>query len=149
MKQYSGVGLAAPQIGINKRIILVKNEQNKKIYSFINPRIVGAPQRDENVAWASEGCLSHPGITGEVARYKRIVLATYTLEQEKEVQFNVSGFMARVLQHEIDHLEGILYPDLMAKGECRNILVDPEGQAILLDATRKNIEQGYLDPEVI
>lgn len=142
-QKYNGIGLAAPQIGINRRIITVLNDNTGKIIEFINPKIVSAVQDDSNVAWGPEGCLSHPGINGEVARYKTIMFTAQRLCDSKEQTFQVSGLMSIIIQHEIDHCNGLLYTDLGP--EVRNITFDKEGQSILFDATKENEEHGYQD----
>lgn len=104
-----GVGLAAPQIGYQKRIIAVQEKDGIKIY--INPEIIKASstlQKNE------EGCLSVPGIYGPVERAKRIRFRAYN-RHGRRVEFDASGFFATVYQHEIDHLNGILFIDKIAK----------------------------------
>jgi peptide deformylase len=143
-KAANGIGLAANQLGVMRRVITVANEQTGEIYDFINPRIIGAKQSDDNVYWDVEGCLSHPGARGEVARYKQIDFAAYRLRTgKKENRFTVTGLMSRIIQHEIDHLNGLLYLDLGS--EVRNIHLDVEGQEVLIKAGIKSMEEGYAD----
>lgn len=114
MADYNGVGLAAPQIGINKRIVIFGLEANTRYPDvepvpetiLINPVI--SPVGDEqDEAW--EGCLSVPGMRGLVTRHVNVNYSGYTPMGEK-IERSVSGFHARVVQHECDHLDGILYP---------------------------------------
>lgn len=114
MAEYNGVGLAAPQIGINKRIVIFGLEANTRYPEvepvpetiLINPEI--SPLGDEqDEAW--EGCLSIPGMRGLVTRYSSVNYTGYT-PSGKSIERSVHGFHARVVQHECDHLDGILYP---------------------------------------
>jgi len=114
------LGLAAPQIGINKRIIIFRNKnfddpdwtKDEKDYDvLINPRISQA--RGEMVA-GSEGCLSCPEIRVEIFRYPEIKVRAYDINGEK-INKRYTDFLARILQHEIDHLEGKLIIDYEGK----------------------------------
>jgi len=112
MRQADGVGLAAPQVGVLQRLFVVElpeDEENNRpaeIYILFNPEIVKG--RGEQVAY--EGCLSIPGYVGEVARQEKITVQGLD-EKGKKVRHKVEGYLARVFQHEIDHLDGILYTD--------------------------------------
>ena len=110
MIDYSGIGLAAPQVHIPKRIIIFRNpdiEEKEKIQitPLINPIFnpIGDEKEDD---W--EGCLSIPGMQGLVTRYKKIRYCGYDLNGNK-IESKAEGLHARVVQHEIDHLDGILY----------------------------------------
>lgn len=110
------VGLAAPQIGYNKRLIVVSllkdwDDENYPTIMMINPKILDASQECE-IEW--EGCLSVPGEKWEVERYKRIKLS-YIDENKKEKIVVLSGTSARIVQHEIDHLDGVLFVDKIKK----------------------------------
>jgi len=107
MKENDGVGLAAPQVGVDRQIAVV--QWQGKRYVLINPRVVYSEGKDIH----EEGCLSAPGVYEEVARPTRIVVEaqdeegnTYRIEEE--------GFMARALAHEIDHLQGRLFFDRLS-----------------------------------
>ena len=106
MYKYDGIGLAAPQIGVNKRVIVI--DPGKGLLKMINPRILernGKPVEDE------EGCLSFPGIYVNVARpVESIVVSAIDVNGEERV-WKGSGLFARVVQHEIDHLDGRLIID--------------------------------------
>ena len=112
MIDYNGIGLAAPQVHISKRIIIFRNpdlEEKEKIQitPLINPTF--KPLADEKESdW--EGCLSIPGMQGLVNRYKKIYYYGYDLDGNK-IENEVEGLHARVVQHEIDHLDGVLYTD--------------------------------------
>ena len=108
MYQEDGVGLAAPQVGISKRIIVVSpNAKRGEERILINPEILEA---SEEVELGMEGCLSLPGISGEVRRAKKITFQALDLKW-KLIKEKVEGFHARVIQHEIDHLNGLLLID--------------------------------------
>lgn len=100
----NGAGLAAPQIGVSKRVIIVEVED--EYLEVINPVVV----EGEGSHTDSEGCLSVPGYVGDVTRYYRIKMRGLD-RNGKKIELNREGIVARVLQHEFDHLEGILYID--------------------------------------
>lgn len=100
-----GVGLAAPQIGISERIIAVQERDHIGIYA--NPEIL---KRSPAMQTGEEGCLSVPGIFGTVERHKRIRIRAYD-RHGRRIERDISGFPAVVFQHEIDHLDGILFVD--------------------------------------
>ena len=114
MDDYNGAGLAAPQIGISKRVVIFGVEENprypdaEKVPStiLINPEITVVSLKKES-DW--EGCLSVPGMRGKVDRYAHIRYRGYDAEG-REIDREAHGFHARVVQHECDHLDGILYP---------------------------------------
>jgi len=114
MRHYQGVGLAAPQIGLSQQIIVLEVAQNARypqadaidLDVLINPRIIDYSKQTE-AGW--EGCLSLPGLRGHVTRSNRITYQALNRIGEPVTQ-TVSGFHARIIQHEIDHLNGILYP---------------------------------------
>ena len=115
MREAPGVGLAAPQIGVSQRLIVVEygedededEEAPKKLYALINPEIVSA---SEEMVEGTEGCLSIPRIQGDVERHEKLLVKGFN-RQGKPVKLKLSGWMARIFQHEIDHLEGILFTD--------------------------------------
>lgn len=102
--EAEGAGLAAPQVGISKRVIVARDED--RILELINPVIVFSKGNIIDI----EGCLSLPGLWGEVPRAE-YVQVTGLDRTGKEVRLEAQDFLARVLQHEIDHLEGILFVD--------------------------------------
>ena len=107
MRQAEGVGLAAPQVGDSRRILVadVPKEQTGLI-ALINPTIV----ESEGSCDSEEGCLSVPGISAKVARAAEVVVEGMTPEG-KTLRKKCSGTLARVIQHEMDHLNGILFVD--------------------------------------
>ena len=120
MRAAKGVGLAAPQIGLNIRVLVFEIPASRQTDSdretligpqvLINPRII---QFSEEVEFEWEGCLSIPGLRGEVPRYSSIEYDAIDAEGNN-LRRNAFGFHARVVQHELDHLDGILYPERMS-----------------------------------
>ncbi|MBS1724969.1 MAG: peptide deformylase [Armatimonadetes bacterium] len=104
MRDAHGVGLAAPQIGILERIIVIA-PQTKPIV-LINPVII----EREGEAIGEEGCLSIPGLYGDVKRAQSVVVEALD-RKGRDVTFEMQGMAARVVQHEVDHLDGILFID--------------------------------------
>ncbi len=100
-----GAGLAANQVGVALRVCVVKGDENQ-IHQLVNPEII----KGEGVQVGYEGCLSYPGWVGKVARYETVKVKALN-RKGKEVRITASGFTARAFQHEIDHLDGILFTD--------------------------------------
>ncbi len=111
-----GVGLAAPQIGISKRAIIINYDD--EIKAFINPEI---EVLDKSKEADGEGCLSVPGIREEVDRFKKIRLKAKDIKGNN-IDMVVEGFLARVFQHEVDHLEGMLFIDRLDKKKKREAI---------------------------
>lgn len=104
MYAFDGVGLAAPQIGVSRRMIVVDPGDN--LFELINPEII----LREGEKLDSEGCLSVPKVRGVVPRAQRIIVRGLN-RQGEEVEIEATDMLARVFQHEIDHLDGILFTD--------------------------------------
>ena len=142
-----GVGLAANQIGWNVQAFIMQNPMGDGYINFINPRLIGASSYDEsNVEWSTEGCLSHPGVWGEVARIKEIQVIAQTINQPQERRFTLRGLASRIFQHEMHHLQGKLFTDLGS--HVRNIRSDDAGQLVLREAQNTDAEFGIPEPEV-
>ncbi len=109
MIKKDGVGLAAPQVGVNSRLVVVTI--NGKPICMINPKIT---KKSWARAWNEEGCLSVPGIYGQVQRNKKIN-CIYTDPEGKNKKVIAKNLDARIIQHEIDHLDGILFIDKTKK----------------------------------
>ncbi|BCX15596.1 MAG: peptide deformylase [Candidatus Parcubacteria bacterium] len=107
MKQHKGVGLAANQIGENLSIFIAIDEQKGKIETFINPKIIKYIGKEE---LKEEGCLSVPNVWGYVKRYPQVIIE-YTNLWNKKRKIRAKGLLAHIIQHEIDHLQGILFID--------------------------------------
>lgn len=121
-----GVGLAANQIGIKKRMIAIYFEEEDKIhqYALVNPKIVSYSVKQcclDN----GEGCLSVPkDEEGYVYRYYKVTVKGYDALTDKEVTIKARGYLSIILQHEIDHLEGILYTDKIDKKDPFKVVED-------------------------
>ncbi len=113
MREAPGVGLAAPQIGVSERLVVIEygsdedEDVPKKLFVLINPEIIEA---SEEKVEGIEACLSVPQLAGEVERHERLVVKALN-RLGKPVKIKVKGWMARIFQHEIDHLEGVLFTD--------------------------------------
>lgn len=115
LKKSNGVGIAAPQISISKQIMIISSKPNirypnapiMKDLVLINPKIIKTSKK-KNKDW--EGCLSIPGIRAKIARYNKIKVKYKTLENKKKT-IVFKDFIARIFQHEYDHLIGLAYID--------------------------------------
>jgi len=115
MKHYGGIGIAAPQIGEDYQIAIIElmgfnrydEEVNLPLTVFINPEIEFLTTEEQGF-W--EGCLSVPGLRGFVERPKKIKVK-YLSDSGEQKEIVAEGFLATVLQHELDHLQGVLYVD--------------------------------------
>jgi peptide deformylase len=118
MKEEDGVGLAAPQIGVSRRIIVVSiEEKNFNRLALINP-VIEYLSQDTDVV--EEGCLSLPGVHADVRRPVEAVVRGIT-KSGRQVEISARNLLARVLQHEIDHLNGVLFIDRLSEEERRRI----------------------------
>ena len=111
-KDHDGVAIAAPQLGVNKKIFVIaersyKDGQKWKPEVFINPEIVDSSKKMVTV---HEGCLSVRGIYGSTDRYKNITVNAYD-EMGNKFTYGAGGLIAHIIQHEYDHLDGILFID--------------------------------------
>ncbi len=118
MIRANGIGLAAPQIGLSKRIIVL--DLNGQFHILINPEIVESSEESEEIL---EGCLSIPGVDAEVTRKLRTHVRGLNLDG-KMIDIEGEGLMARAIQHEIDHLNGVLFIDHLGTAKRRNILAE-------------------------
>ncbi len=114
MRAAPGVGLAAPQVGVLQRVIVVeyaeddeKEDAPKRLYVVVNPELkVNSPETEIGV----EGCLSIPGVQGEVERALQVIVRGLN-RHGQPVRIKAKGWLARIFQHEVDHLNGVLYTD--------------------------------------
>ena len=108
MRHASGVGLAAPQVGVTKRIIVVEDAEgdNKITIVLVNPKITHKKGKTK----FCEGCLSLPGVSSDVIRPELITVEALNLDGDI-FKINAGGLLARIIQHEMDHLEGVLFID--------------------------------------
>lgn len=138
MREAPGIGLAAPQIGVQERVIVVElqeddeDPQSGKLFEFVNPEIVfeSAVQVE-----GEEGCLSIPNIVGDVWRADRIVVKGQD-RHGKAQKLEAHDWLARAFQHEIDHLDGVLFIDR----------IDPE---LRKQAMREIRESDWFGPDTI
>jgi peptide deformylase len=133
MQAANGAGLAAPQIGVLERVIVIQlpedeeDPQSSKLFALCNPQIVRADGEEEG----DEGCLCLPGYAGEVKRATSVTVKAQD-RRGRKVRIKAEGFLARVFQHEVDHLDGILYIDRVeSPDKMRRIvpLEEVEGEA--------------------
>jgi peptide deformylase len=111
MRAAKGVGLAAPQVGVGQRVAVVDvGDEEIPPLVLVNPRIVEASTVRET---AEEGCLSIPDLYGDVSRAQTVVVEAWDLAG-RPYRATVSGFAARAVQHEVDHLDGILFLDRLS-----------------------------------
>lgn len=119
MYDAEGIGLAGPQVGVPRRVIVVDvQEEGIEPFALINPRLL-EPSRE--TAKAEEGCLSIPGVSGAVERAERITVEGLGPDGEP-VRIEAEGMLARCLQHEVDHLDGILFIDRLSPLKRRMVL---------------------------
>ena len=117
MKIHGGCGLAAVQVGVLKKIIICAPEEDKEPVVLINTEIVSVSEETEE---DSEGCLSVDGYRGKVVRPKNIVVKAKD-ENMNDMEFDAEGFFARIICHEVDHLNGVLYTDKVVPGTLEDI----------------------------
>ena len=114
LRDAPGVGLAAPQVDVPMRLIVVEfgDEEDEsvppKLYTLANPEIT---RHSRETVMGTEGCLSIPNLIGDVERYESITIKALN-RQGKPMKVKAKGWLARIFQHEIDHLNGILFTDL-------------------------------------
>ncbi len=124
MRDAPGVGLAAPQVGLSEQLIVVEyadppeakegeepKEVKPKLYIMINPEIIKTSTETE---LGVEGCLSIPGLVGEVERFSEIQVKGLN-RRGQPMKVKAKGWLARIFQHEIDHLNGVVFPDRATK----------------------------------
>ena len=112
MYKYNGVGLAAPQIGILKRVLVIDTGEEGEKLEMINPKIT----KLEKEVILSEGCLSFPNVFGNVRRYN-YTEAEYMTKDGENKTIKAEGLLAQAIQHEIDHLNGVLFIDQVIDGK--------------------------------
>ena len=120
MYEANGVGLAAPQVGILKRIVVI-DIGDDNAYTLINPKIIEA----DGEQTGEDGCLSLPGLQGTVTRPNHVICEAYDEDMQLR-QIEGEGLLARAICHELDHLDGILYKDKVEDGLYKVEPVEPE-----------------------
>jgi len=114
MYDANGVGLAAPQVGLDMRIFIVDaaaREEEKTPLTMINPKIISI---EENLVPYEEGCLSFPEHFAEIERPDKLSIEYIDENNQKQI-LNTEGFTSRIIQHELDHLNGILFVDHLSR----------------------------------
>jgi peptide deformylase len=124
MRVAPGVGLAAPQVAVGQRLAVIEygdelpedappdaEEPPKKLWVIVNPEIV---QRSTELVEGAEGCLSLPGYAGNVLRHEAVTVKALN-RRGRPIKIKAQGWLARIFQHEIDHLDGVLYIDRASK----------------------------------
>lgn len=120
LRDANGVGLAAPQMGCTERIILVAPQGSKPVV-MINPVITAS----EGEEVGEEGCLSIPGLYGDVVRAVRVEVEAYD-KKGRPFAYELQGMAARIVQHEVDHLEGVLFLDKVDPDTLHWMHPDPD-----------------------
>ena len=123
MRQAPGVGLAAPQVAVSQRVAVIEYAEapedlpddveppEPKLYVVVNPEIV---DRSDELVEGNEGCLSLPGYAGTVKRHTAVVVKALN-RKGRPIKIKATGWLARIFQHEIDHLDGVLFIDKASK----------------------------------
>lgn len=138
MYDGDGIGLAAPQVGISKRMIVVdiRSEEIPQIFKMINPKII---KKSPDMVESEEGCLSLPGIRSTILRYEWIEV-TYIDENFKEQVIKAKDLLAICFQHEIDHLDGKLCIDRLKRNEKSKIIKEYNRKKMELENAQKMSE---------
>ena len=121
LHHYNGVGLAGPQIGILKRLVVIDLYDDKGPIKLINPKIIKQKGEQE----VEEGCLSFPNEFAKIIRPEEVVIEALN-ENGKKIKLKGEGLLAQAISHEIDHLEGILFVDKIIPGTLRYVEPDNE-----------------------
>ncbi len=136
MYEAKGVGLAANQVDLPLQLFVVnlagKPDEGEELV-FINP-VLSRPKGSEE---SEEGCLSLPGLYGQVIRPKQIHVNAFTMDG-REMDADLDGLFARVVQHEFDHLEGVLFPDRMGESRRLSLAQDLEGMELEFESKRRS-----------
>ena len=132
MEKEKGVGLAAPQVGENVRVILVLLDQKKQV-PMINPEILS---HSDKIVSAEEGCLSLPGEWGQVERFAEVTVR-YLDTKGHTNTLKLTDFNARVVQHEIDHINGILFTDHVKPASVARAATGPVADFLTIPKERE------------
>lgn len=123
MREAPGVGLAAPQVAVSQRLVVIEyapgsedlpedaEPPEPKLYILLNPEITA---KSEEMVTGAEGCLSIPGYAGNVLRHKAVTVKAFN-RKGRPIKIKAEGWLARIFQHEIDHLDGVLFIDKASK----------------------------------
>jgi peptide deformylase len=133
MRDAPGVGLAAPQVGVLERIFVYENEDDSGV--LINPRVT---RRSNTTEEGEEGCLSLPGIAYQVERPVEVTVEALD-ENWNPVSIDAQELLARIFQHEIDHLDGVLFTDHLSEELRREALAILRNQALGLPTEERSV----------
>ena len=118
--EWDGAGLAAPQVGILKRMVVIDvRDEPGVLYKMVNPHITW---RSEEMSETGEGCLSLPNVGAIVKRHARVVVE-YLDENFKQHKLEADGLLARCIQHELDHLDGKMYIDRLSESDREDVIM--------------------------
>jgi peptide deformylase len=135
MRDAPGVGLAGPQIGESIRVLVAEYEE--QAVALVNPEII---KRSEETLLGTEGCLSIPGVVGDDVPRHATVTVKARNPKGKEIRINAEGWFARILQHEIDHLDGVLFIDLIPRENVREVREDEVVEEAEVETVKKGKE---------
>ncbi len=136
MRAAPGVGLAAPQVGVSERLFVAELEKSEehpgsgRTYIIFNPEFLF---KSEEMVDGVEGCLSIPGWAGEVSRHEKVVVKGLD-RQGRRIRVEAEGWLARVFQHEIDHLDGVLFTDHISDPDKVWEIKEGEEEQVEIDA---------------
>lgn len=133
MDEAEGIGLAASQVGVLKRLFVWRHPETGEPQAFVNPVIVEA---SDDIDTGTEGCLSVPGYSVEVPRHKVVVVEACDLEGNP-LTFTGSDLLARIMQHEIDHLDGTIILDRTSAEERRRVLRERQAKQDTTERARR------------
>lgn len=147
MRDKNGVGLAAPQIKILKRLVVIETPpehdddgdeipDSRVLYVMVNPEILNASRKQVS---GIEGCLSLPGYLGEVSR-SQAVMVQFLDRRGKKQKLRLKGWDARIVQHEVDHLNGVMFTDKLTAEE--NFWTEEEYDKMIEEKRAKMVEEG-------
>ena len=140
MYDAEGIGLAGPQVGVDRRVIVVDlREEGSTPLALVNPRIVDSAADTDK---AEEGCLSIPGVSGVVERPTRVVVEALS-DTGDPLRIEAEGLLGRCLQHEVDHLDGVLFVDRLSP--LKRNMVLKRYRALVAEEQKKS-EQGSAGP---
>lgn len=143
MYKAHGCGLAAPQIGVNKRLVVIDTDGEHK-FVMINPEIKKATGKEI----CEEGCLSLPGLREKVQRATKVT-ALYTDLDGQRMEVTADGLLARAIQHELDHLEGVLFVDRISKARRmqirREIEILEKGGTLEVEEDEETPDEGSVE----
>ncbi len=135
MYEHRGVGLAANQVNVPLRLFVANPSGTRgegEEFAFLNPTI----SRQKGSEEAEEGCLSLPGVNAMVKRSKHLHLSAYDL-QGREVEIDCEGYLARIIQHEIDHLDGVMFIDRLDPTKARAVEEDVEDLIVEFESKKR------------